>query len=338
MGDGAMADNVPQKKCTFDEFFIHVYLPHAQMRKRSWLLDKRLARNHLSAYFGHRRMNKISNGDIEIWLGTLRANGLAPSTCNRILAVLKSVFSLAEKLAYIKMGESPGRAVRPFKVFTRCERFLTKSEGQELMNHLRQTPGLQSKIIQLLLLTGARKSEIMQARWSNLDMERRILTVPVAKSGRPRYIYLSEEAVGIFASLERIEGNPWIFPGRKKDKPLSNLHHFWNKTRISLGLVGVRLHDLRHSFASYLVGKGHTLYEVQQLLGHMEPRTTMRYAHFGHAPLLEAAAAIAQIFAAIDETDEETGQACTARRRGSQCCAGCCARHGRCEKKRIRLH
>lgn len=280
---------------TFDEFFSCVYMPHAETRKRSWQIDARLARRHISAFFGARRLDAISAPDVEKWLGCLRAKGLAPATCNRILAVLKSAFFWAETAGYIPALSSPCRHVRPLKVIARRERFLSESEGQKLMQRLRNDNSMQAKAIQLLLLTGARKSEILHARWDDLDCERRILTVPIAKSGHPRHIYLSGEAVAVFKSIGRQHDSPWIFPGRKPDKPLSSLYAYWDKTRLSLGLAGVRLHDLRHSFASYLVSSGHTLYEAQQLLGHADPRTTMRYAHFAHDALVRASASVARV-------------------------------------------
>lgn len=90
-------------------------------------------------------------------------------------------------------------------------------------------------------------------------------------------------------ALPRVPGSPWLFPGKAPGKPLSDLYSFWNSIRKELGLDGVRIHDLRHSYASFLVNSGHSLYEVQKLLGHSDPRTTMRYAHLGQAPLLAAA-------------------------------------------------
>ena len=85
-----------------------------------------------------------------------------------------------------------------------------------------------------------------------------------------------------------MEGCPWVFPGHAPGKPLSDIYLFWNKLRRKLGLQGIRVHDLRHTFASLLVNAGHSLYEVQKLLGHSDPRTTMRYAHLGQSSLLAA--------------------------------------------------
>ena len=280
---------------TFDQFFTGIYLPRARARKRSWTLDERLARRHISPALGSRRLRQITRLDVENWLSGLRAGGLAPSTCNRILAVLRSAFALAEALAFIGRDKSPCRGVSNFRVVNTKERFLDQAQGQRLIAHLTVINRQEARIVQLLLLTGARKSEIIRARWENLDCERRILTVPVSKSGRPRYIYLPEEAVKIFESVNQRGASPWIFPGRNPEKPISDIYRFWKGVRNELGLENIRIHDLRHTFASYVVASGHTLYVAQQLLGHSDPRTTMRYAHFAQKTLLAAVGVLDRI-------------------------------------------
>lgn len=164
-----------------------------------------------------------------------------------------------------------------------------KEEAQRLMRRLEQCGRPEASALRLLLLTGARKSEILRARWENVRTDLRLLIVPLSKSGRPRHIPLSAAAIAVLRALPRVPGRPWLFPGKAPGKPLSDLYPFWNRIRKELGLVGVRIHDLRHSYASFLVNSGHSLYEVQKLLGHSDPRTTMRYAHLGQAPLLAAA-------------------------------------------------
>lgn len=292
-------------RLTLDAFVSQIYLPHARMRKRSWEVDERIARRHLSPVFGSRRICEITTLEVERCLDNLRESGLAPATCNRILAALKSICALAEVFGHIPFGLSPCRQVRPLKVASRRDRFLSLEEGKKLMAYLRANDRKESKALQLLLLTGARKSEILRAKWENLDLDNRMLTVPLSKSGKPRYIYLSEEAVKIFRSIQHEQGSGWIFPGRKPEKPISDIYQFWNKTRCQLGLKDVRVHDLRHTFASYLVSNGHTLYEAQQLLGHSDPRTTMRYAHFVQRALVEATGSVSRLLTLSDQGKEK---------------------------------
>lgn len=157
---------------------------------------------------------------------------------------------------------------------------------------------LEALIIRLLLLTGCRKSEILRARWENLDLERGILTVPLSKSGQPRHVILSAAALELlrgFASEPRNSAIPLLFPNKIGEKPLADIYRYWNKLRQSLKLEDVRLPDLRHSFASYVVNSGHNLYEAQNLLGHANPRTTMRYVHMDRKNLRVAVDNVAGI-------------------------------------------
>jgi len=219
----------------------------------------------------------------------LTIRGLAPATCNRILAVFKSICSLATTHGLLPAGQSPCADVLPFKIHTLRERYLTQDEARRLMQELEKSDRPEAAAIRLLLLTGARKNEILKARWEHIRLDLRLLIVPLSKSGKPRHIPLSDEAIMLIRAIPRVPGCPWLFPGRAPGKPLSGVYVFWNKLRCGLGLADVRIHDLRHTFASFLVNAGHSLYEVQKLLGHSDPRTTMRYAHLGQASLVAAA-------------------------------------------------
>ncbi len=272
-----------------DSFVSSVYLPYIKQRKQSWLLDERIARQHISSAFGHRQLADVERREVETWLLSLSARGLAPATCNRILAVFKSICSLAVTHGLLPVGQSPCLGVSPFKVRTQRERYLTQDEARRLMRELERSDRPEALVLRLLLLTGARKSEILQARWEHVHLDQCLLTVPVSKSGRPRHISLSDEAIALIQSIPRSPGCPWLFPGHAPGKPLSDIYLFWDSLRRKLGLADVRIHDLRHTFASFLVNAGHSLYEVQKLLGHSDPRTTMRYAHLEQTSLLAAA-------------------------------------------------
>ncbi len=272
-----------------DAFVCAGYLPHIQLRKRSWRMDERIARQHLSPAFGDRQLADIGRKEVETWLRDLLVRGLAPATCNRILAVFKSICSLAGTHGLLPAGQSPCAGVLPFKIHNLRERYLTPDEARRLMRELERSARPEASAIRLLLLTGARKSEILKARWEHVRLDLRLLIVPLSKSGKPRHIPLSDEAMKVIRSIPRQPDCAWLFPGRTTGKPLSDVYGFWNRLRRALGLADVRIHDLRHTFASFLVNAGHSLYEVQKLLGHSDPRTTMRYAHLGQASLVAAA-------------------------------------------------
>ena len=282
-GCGRQAKDMPRN---LDAFVTTVYLPYAKQRKASWAVDERIARQHILPSLGNRSPTDIRRQDVESWLQGLRAKGLAPATCNRILAVLKSICALAVHCGVLPAGQSPCAGVSSFKVQPLRERCLTQEQAGRLMDELDRSDRQEAGVLKLLLLTGARKSEILKAQWGDIHLEQRLLTVPKSKSGKPRHIPLSDTAVALLRSIPRVPGCPWVFPGRASGKPLSDIYLFWDQLRRRLGLADVRIHDLRHTCASLLVNSGHTLYEVQKLLGHSDPRTTMRYAHLGQHSLL----------------------------------------------------
>lgn len=316
----AEADAVP-----LDAFVFTVYLPHIQLRKRSWRVDERIARHHLSPVFGDRRLAGIRRCEVERWLQRLSARGLAPATRNRILAVFKSICSFAVLRGILPAGQTPCSGVPSFKIHIQRERYLTPDEARRLMRELERSSRPEATVLRLLLLTGARKSEILKARWENVRQDLSLLTVPLSKSGKPCHIPLSAEAMAVIRSIPREPGCPWLFPGHAPGKPLSDLYIFWNGLRRELGLADVRIHDLRHTFASFLVNAGHTLYEVQTLLGHSDPRTTMRYAHLEQAALLAAAETVSGFLARLSGGDS-----------GGSSVPPLPPRHGPCGKNRAR--
>lgn len=285
---------VPQEasSITVDRFVSLYYLPYIQPRKRSWAVDERISRQHISLAFGDRALIGITSREVEQWMEKLLAGGLAPATCNRILAVFKTICTLAVRLGIFSLGITPCTGVQTFKNYTLRERYLSPIEAQKLMRALLASKRTEALVIRLLLLTGARKSEILTARWEYVRIDLRLLIVPLSKSGKPRYIPLSDEAITLIKSLQRVQGCPWLFPGYNPEKPLSNVFLFWKQLRKELGIPDVRIHDLRHTFASCLVNTGHSLYEVQKILGHSDPKTTMRYAHLGQPSLLAAAESV----------------------------------------------
>lgn len=289
-----------------DHFVSMQYLPHIQLRKRSWAVDERIARQYISPAFGTRTLASISRSEVEKWMEDLRAGGLAAASCNRILAVFKSICTLAVLCGLLPLGVTPCTGVQPFKNYVLRERYLSSAEAQKLMQALNASCKPEAQVIRLLLLTGARKSEILTARWENVCFDQRFLIVPLSKSGRPRHIPLSDAAIAILRSLPRVEGAPWLFPGHAPHKPLSDVFIFWKRLRQELGMPDVRIHDLRHTFASCLVNAGHSLYEVQKILGHSDPKITMRYAHLGQASLVAAAEVVSSWLVAYSHKGRST--------------------------------
>ena len=173
------------------------------------------------------------------------------------------------------------------------ERFLTSEEAEVLYEKLKLSENTMLQyIVPMLILTGARKREVLDARWEDFDFERRSWRIHTTKLGRPRHVPLSDGAVALLNSMKRYSDCPWAFPNPKTLKPYMSIFCSWDTARKAAGLKEVRIHDLRHSFASFLVNSGRTLYEVQQLLGHTQIKTTARYSHLSQDTLLDASNAV----------------------------------------------
>jgi integrase len=141
----------------------------------------------------------------------------------------------------------------------------------------------------MLILTGARKREVLDAKWEDFDLDRRAWRIPISKSGKARHVPLSDGALNILSTMPRDMKCEWTFPNPDTKKPFVNIFYAWDTARKNAGLSDVRVHDLRHSFASLLINSGRTLYEVQHILGHTQVKTTQRYAHLSQDTLLAAA-------------------------------------------------
>ena len=129
---------------------------------------------------------------------------------------------------------------------------------------------------------------MLDAKWVDFDFERRLWRIPTTKLGKPRHVPLSDGALSILTNMPRVKECPWVFANPKTKKPFVSIFSAWDTARRKAGLADVRIHDLRHSFASLLINSGRSLYEVQKLLGHTQIKTTQRYAHLAPETLLEA--------------------------------------------------
>jgi integrase len=214
-----------------------------------------------------------------------------PVQANRLLNSLSKMFSLAEEWEIRPVGSNPCRKVPRFKE-TPKDRFLTDEEMESLGDTLRALEKAKAEspymiaLLRILIMTGARLGEILGARWEWVDMQRGVLTLPDSKVGR-RIIKLGG-ALAVLETLPRVKGNPYIIAGEVEGKPMVKPERQWRRIRDKAGLKGVRLHDLRHTYASVLAMQGESMVVVAKLLGHKQLRTTERYAHLGNNPLESA--------------------------------------------------
>ena len=150
-------------------------------------------------------------------------------------------------------------------------------------------------IVPWMLMFGCRKRELLDAKWVDVDLERRNWHIPMSKTGKARNIPISAKALEMLRMLPRWNGCPYVVPNPETKKPYGNLFCAWDTARKRAGLPDVRMHDLRHSFASNLVNAGQSIYVVSKLLGHTQVKTTARYSHLSDATLLSAVDLAAQV-------------------------------------------
>lgn len=139
-----------------------------------------------------------------------------------------------------------------------------------------------------MLACGATKREVLDARWEDFDLDRRLWRIPMTKLGRPRHVPMSDGVLRLLDSVPRME-SPWVFVNPKTLRPFVSIFCAWDTARNKAGLADVGIHDLRHSFASLLINSGSAFYEVHHILGHTQVKTTQRYAHLSQDTLLAAA-------------------------------------------------
>lgn len=277
-----------------DDFIRTRYLPFVRSSKRSWKTDEAALRRHVLPALGHLYLDEIKAHHIQKMMIDMRAAGFAPGTCNRPVIFMRYIFNLAADWGIPKLERNPAKKVALFEEVKR-ERYLSAEEMRALMAALREDENqLAAMAIELLLLTGGRRNEITQARWEYVNFDQKTLLVPLSKSGKPRLISLSQAAVNLIARLESRGKSDWLFPSPRTGQPGPALYYPWDRVRKRAGLENVRLHDLRHSYASNLVNGGVSLYVVQQLLGHTSPTTTQRYAHLQQDTLGKAAEVAAE--------------------------------------------
>ena len=271
------------------------YLPFVQTYKRSWQTDEIVLRVHVLPCLGRLFLDEITTERIVEIVAAMRGDEYAPGTVGRVIVILRYLFNLARKWNILRGTENPASGI-PVPPDVQRNRFLDKSEIERLVEALaRDENQVAAKAILLLLLTGARRNEITHARWEHVDLEASTLFVPLSKSGKSRYIVLNADALEVLKSIPRLPGNPYVFPSPVTGRPCASLYFPWHRIRTNAGLRDVRLHDLRHSFASVLVNEGKPLYTVQRLLGHANAKATQRYAHLARETLAEAAEAMGNV-------------------------------------------
>lgn len=285
-------DNKAAKRAvpTFASFANEQYLPFVQINKRSWKTDETLVRTHMVPFFGKKHLDEITTEDVLRFQQKGIQDGAAPGSVNRRLIMLRYMFNLAIrdwKIPGVKTN--PTERVRLLQENNKKERYIRPEEMGQLYKSVKASRNVMLQyIVAFLVLTGARRNEVLHATWDDFDLERGDWRIPKTKSGNARHVPLNEGALRILAMVKGMSRSEFVFGNPKTQSYYKHIFYAWDVARKKAGLPDVRLHDLRHTFASMLVNNGRNLYEVQKLLGHTQVKTTQRYAHLSRETLVEA--------------------------------------------------
>lgn len=301
----------------------NLYLAEACATKKPSTVatDRGRIERHIKPLLGPKRVRAVTRADVQRLIQDIAAGKTAADvktgkqgraivkggkgTATRTVGLLGGIFSFAVDRGL--RADNPVRGVKRFKD-RKSERFLSFTEltrlGETLtaMESEGENPSAIAAV-RLLTLTGARKSEILTLKWEHVDFERACLRLSDSKTGA-KVIPLGAPALELLVSLPHLEGNPYVLPGEKKGAHLVGLPRAWERIKKRADLKDVRLHDLRHSFASVAARAGDSLILIGALLGHRDQATTQRYAHLSDDPLRAAA-------------DRISGQISTAMRGGN---------------------
>jgi integrase len=270
------------------------YMIFVRGYKRDFSGDDSYLRNHILPKWGRQHIDEVTQQSVIEFHHGMRASGYAPATANRVIILLRYMYNLAKKWKISGAENNPTAGVQLFECNNARERFLTTEETQRLIGALEGSDNPQLKyIVPILILTGMRKMELLKAQFQDIDIERKLWRIPLPKSGKARHVPLSDSVLQILAQLPRWEKCTYVVPNPKTKLPYVSIYHSWNTARKSVGMPELRMHDLRHSFASFLVNAGQSLYTVSNLLGHTQIKTTQRYSHLSTDTLLSAVGAMA---------------------------------------------
>ncbi|MGB8841778.1 MAG: tyrosine-type recombinase/integrase [Aliidongia sp.] len=262
-----------------------------------WLLGKLI-----KPKLGKRKLLDLRPADVAKLHSDLQST---PYNANRALGLLRAMLNCAERWEMIPRGSNPAAIIKPYPERKR-ERFLSAEELEALLAALdaaeaaEMVDRYEAAAIRLLIFTGCRLSEITTLEWASVDLAQARIILDRHKTDQhgAKIIPLNAPALAVLTELPREADNPYVIVGHKTGKHLINLQRPWRRLRKAAGLDDLRIHDLRHSFASFAIGAGIPLAVIGGLLGHKSVQTTARYAHLANDPLKQATNIVGGLFAA----------------------------------------
>lgn len=281
--------------------FLETHVAHRCKPKTAYEYTK-LINRYVKPRFGTRKLVDITRADIAEMHHDMRDR---PFQANRVLALLSKMFNCAEIWQLRRDGSNPCRLIQK-NPETKRERYLSREETARLFSVLdkAEAEGTETKsainAFRLLMLTGCRLGEIQMLKWEYIDGA--YLRLPDSKTGA-RKIPITDEVRAVLERIEPMEDNPYVIYGKVEGQHLTDLQHPWRRIRAAAELDDVRIHDLRHTYASHAISNGLSLELIGKLLGHTQFQTTMRYAHLADDPVREAASQVSAGFKELINND-----------------------------------
>lgn len=263
------------------------YLEYSKAHKRSWKDDESRIRRHILPQWGSRKAKAVMPSEVAALHS--RIGRTARYEANRTLALVHNLFEKASVWGFVDEGHpNPARNVEKFREHKR-DRWVRPDELPALIKQINHHPNTYVRAaLWLYLLTGVRKSELLQARWDEIDWQRAELRLGETKAGRTHYIPLSGPAIELLHDLPRREGNPYVLPGAREGHHLVNIAKPWRQVREVAGVPDIRLHDLRRTVGSWMAQAGNSLHLIGRVLNHSNASTTAVYARFGEDQVRQA--------------------------------------------------
>lgn len=285
-GDRKVLRTVPR----LSEVIQDRYIPLIEKTRRNFQSSLSFLKLHIQPQFGKCRLDELTTDMISEAHLNLRQQGYAPAMCNKLPIALMTIYRMCQRLKVPGSECNPATGVKLFDTSNNArDRYLTKEETLRLLDAVKQSENPQLKyLVPLYILLTCRREELLQAKWCDFDLERRIWRIPMSKNGRPRLVPVPQKAIDILQQLPRWEGVPWVIPSVKSKKPMVSFFHAWKNARKRAGLEDVRVHDLRRTGATNLWESGADLLTVSKVLGHRSLKYVQVYSVASDARLLSA--------------------------------------------------
>ncbi len=288
-GDPSAEKQSARVRQTLNDFWI-VYGCSAKKKQSTKDMERSYYDTHVRPTLGKLPLTDIRQSDVQAWINT-RAK--TPGAANRTVSLLAAVFNEAERQQQRDPHTNPCKGVRKYAGKAR-ERFLSRDEFERLdsvLDQIEQDGSMNfivAPAIRFALLTGARREEFLSMKWEYIHFATKTVHLPDSKTG-PRKLFLSQPALELLRKMPRMHGNPFVFPGLKPGDHFHNLKKPFKKVLALAGISDFRIHDLRHTHASWGVLAGLSTHLIAKTLGHAQARTAERYAHIGDETALKAA-------------------------------------------------